>query len=79
MADAALPKTATAVPSPKALWEGILRGEMGLALGTVGIIVLLILPVPALLLDVLLAISLTGSVLILMTAILIKRAYDASC
>ena len=76
MADAAVPKAATSIPSPKALWEGILRGEMGLAVGVVGIIVLLILPVPPLLLDLLLAISLTGSVLILMTAVLIKKPLE---
>jgi flagellar biosynthesis protein FlhA len=75
MADAAAP-TASSMPSPKALLDGFLRGEMGLALGVVGIIVLLILPVPPILLDMLLAISLTGSVLILMTAILIKRPLE---
>jgi flagellar biosynthesis protein FlhA len=75
MADAAAP-TASSMPSAKSLVDGILRGEMGLALGVVGIIVLLILPVPAFLLDLLLAISLTGSVLILMTAILIKRPLE---
>jgi len=76
MADAAAPKAATSVPSAKSLWDGILRGEMGLAIGVVGIIVLLIIPVPAVLLDLLLAISLTGSVLILMTAILIKKPLE---
>jgi len=76
MADAAVPKTASSIPSAKSLWEGILRGEMGLALGVVGIIVLLIIPVPAMLLDLLLAISLTGSVLILMTAVLIKKPLE---
>lgn len=75
MADAAAP-TATSMPSAKSLVDGILRGEMGLALGVVGIIVLLILPVPSFLLDLLLAISLTGSVLILMTAILIKKPLE---
>ena len=75
MADAAAP-TASAMPSPKSLLDGLMRGEMGLALGVVGIIVLLILPVPAFLLDLLLAISLTGSVLILMTAILIKKPLE---
>lgn len=75
MADAAAP-TARSVPSAKSLLDGFLRGEMGLALGVVGIIVLLILPVPPLLLDLLLAVSLTGSVLILMTAILIKRPLE---
>ena len=75
MADAAA-TTARSVPSAKSLLDGFLRGEMGLALGVVGIIVLLILPVPPILLDLLLAISLTGSVLILMTAILIKRPLE---
>jgi len=75
MADAAAP-TARSVPSAKSLLDGFLRGEMGLALGVVGIIVLLILPVPPVLLDLLLAVSLTGSVLILMTAILIKRPLE---
>nr|WP_295107251.1 flagellar biosynthesis protein FlhA [uncultured Caulobacter sp.] len=76
MADAAAPTAARSVPSAKSLVDGILRGEMGLALGVVGIIVLLILPVPAFMLDLLLSISLTGSVLILMTAILIKRPLE---
>ncbi|OYW51167.1 MAG: flagellar biosynthesis protein FlhA [Novosphingobium sp. 12-62-10] len=76
MADAALPKTSTAMPSASSLWAGILRGEMGLAVGVVGIIVLLILPVPPMLLDLLLAVSLTGSVLILMTAVLIKKPLE---
>jgi flagellar biosynthesis protein FlhA len=76
MADAAVPKTASSMPSARSLLDGFLRGEMGLALGVVGIIVLLILPVPPVLLDMLLAISVTGSVLILMTAILIKRPLE---
>ena len=36
MADAAAP-TARSVPSAKSLVDGFLRGEMGLALGVVGI------------------------------------------
>jgi flagellar biosynthesis protein FlhA len=75
MADAAAP-TARSMPSARSLLDGFLRGEMGLALGVVGIIVLLILPVPPILLDLLLAISLTGSVLILMTAVLIKKPLE---
>lgn len=75
MAEAAAP-TASSMPSAKSLLDGFLRGEMGLALGVVGIIVLLILPVPSFLLDLLLAISVTGSVLILMTAILIKKPLE---
>ena len=76
MADAALPKTSSSMPSASSLWAGVLRGEMGLAVGVVGIIVLLILPVPPMLLDLLLAVSLTGSVLILMTAVLIKKPLE---
>ncbi|MGR4867113.1 flagellar biosynthesis protein FlhA [Caulobacter sp. LARHSG274] len=76
MADAAAPKAASSLPSAGSLWAGILRGEMGLALGVVGIIVLLIIPVPAMMLDLLLAISLTGAVLILMTAVLIKKPLE---
>ncbi|KQV58811.1 MULTISPECIES: flagellar biosynthesis protein FlhA [unclassified Caulobacter] len=75
MADAAAP-TARSMPSARSLLDGFLRGEMGLALGVVGIIVLLILPVPPVLLDLLLAVSLTGSVLILMTAVLIKKPLE---
>jgi flagellar biosynthesis protein FlhA len=76
MTDAAVPKAASSLPSASSLWAGILRGEMGLAVGVVGIIVLLIIPVPPMLLDLLLAISLTGAVLILMTAVLIKKPLE---
>ncbi len=53
-----------------------MKGEVALALGVIGIVVLLILPVPPLLLDLLLAASLLISVLILMTSLLIKRPLD---
>ncbi len=49
---------------------------MALALGVVGIVTLLILPLPAILLDLLLAISLTTAVLILMTALLINKPLE---
>nr|WP_309087835.1 flagellar biosynthesis protein FlhA [Phenylobacterium sp.] len=58
------------------MWGWIARGEVGLALGVVGIVVLLILPVPAFLLDLLLALSITSSVLILMTSLLIKKPLE---
>ena len=53
-----------------------MRGEVALALGVVGIVVLLILPIPAFLLDGLLAISIASAVLILMTSIFIRRPLD---
>ena len=52
------------------------RGEVGLSLGVVGIIVLLILPIPAFMLDLLLALSITSAVLILMTSLMIKKPLE---
>ena len=52
------------------------RGEVFMAAGVIGIVMLLILPIPSMLLDLLLAISLVSSVLILMTALLMKRPLD---
>src|SRR6201996_923113 len=54
----------------------VLRGEVARALGVVGIVVLLILPIPSILLDLLLAISITSAVLILMTSLLIKKPLE---
>ncbi len=68
---AALPRiTATDVRG----W--LARGEVALAVGVIAIVCLLILPIPPLLLDLLLAVSITSSVLILMTALMIKRPLD---
>jgi flagellar biosynthesis protein FlhA len=63
-------------PSAKDVMSWVMRGEVILAIGVVGIIVLLILPVPAFLLDLLLAISITSAVLILMTSLLMKRPLE---
>jgi len=54
----------------------LMRGEVLMAVGVIGVIMLLILPVPKFLLDLLLAISLVSSVLILMTAVMMKRPLD---
>ncbi|RZJ29420.1 MAG: flagellar biosynthesis protein FlhA [Brevundimonas sp.] len=54
----------------------LLRGEVLMAVGVIGVIMLLILPVPKFLLDLLLAFSLVSSVLILMTAVMMKRPLD---
>ena len=51
-------------------------GDIRLALGVVAILVVLILPLPAFLLDVLLALSITIAVLILMTALFIKKPLE---
>ena len=62
--------------TPALVLSWLLRGEVALALGVVSVLVLLILPVPAFLLDALLAISMTSSILILMTSLFIRRPLD---
>ena len=52
------------------------RGDLFFALGVIGILVVLILPMPTWLLDMSLAFSITFSVLILMTAIFIEKPLD---
>ncbi len=54
------------------------RGDIGLAIGVLTILVVLILPLPPLLLDLALAISITLSVLILMTALFIQTPLEFS-
>ena len=76
MANPALPFSFGNRPTGRDVWGWIGRGEVGLALGVVGIIVLLILPVPAFMLDMLLAISITSAVLILMTSLMIKKPLE---
>lgn len=63
-------------PTPREMLGWVMKGEVALALGVIGIVILLILPIPAFLLDVLLAISITTSVLILMTSLLIKKPLE---
>jgi flagellar biosynthesis protein FlhA len=75
MTDASLPSLKS-TPSAQEVWSWVNRGEVALAVGVVGIVVLLILPVPPFLLDLLLAISITSGVLILMTALMMKRPLD---
>jgi flagellar biosynthesis protein FlhA len=76
MADASVPSRYGQTPTPREMLGWVARGEVGLAIGVVGIVVLLILPIPAFLLDMLLAISITSAVLILMTSLLIKKPLE---
>ena len=64
MSDASLPYSATNRPSLREMWGWFAKGEVALAIGIVSIIVLLILPIPPFLLDLLLAVSMTSAVLI---------------
>ena len=52
------------------------HGDLLLAAGVVGILTVLILPLPSLVLDALLAISVTFSILILLTALFIEKPLD---
>jgi len=52
------------------------RGDLGFAMGLVLIMVVLIMPLPAWLLDISLALSITLAVLILMTVVFINRAME---
>ena len=54
------------------------RGDLGLAFAVIAILVVLVLPMPAGILDLLLAISITFSVLILMTSLFIRTPLEFS-
>lgn len=65
-------------PSLATVWDTIRRGDIALALGVMIILVVLILPMPAMMLDMFLAISIIFSVLILMTGLFIQKPLEFS-
>ena len=54
----------------------VIRGDVGLAVGVLAILMVLMFPMPSWLLDILLAISISVSVLILMVALFIEKPLD---
>jgi flagellar biosynthesis protein FlhA len=74
MTDAAQPQRT--LPDFATVAKNALRGEVYLAAGVMFIIAILLVPLPPWLMDFLLAISITSSVLVLMTALLIKRPLE---
>ncbi len=64
--------------NPRALLGYLQRSELGLAIGIMAILVVLLLPLPPWLLDICLAFSLSFSILILMTAVLIRKPLEFS-
>ena len=80
MADLSAPGPASGFkfPSLKQIDRTLRATDIGLAVGVMGIIVILIVPLPPLLLDVLLAISIVFSVMILMTALFIQKPLEFS-
>ena len=67
-----------AMPTRDGLSRLARRSDIGLALGVIGILVVLIFPLPAIVLDLLLALSIILSVLILMTALFIEEPLQFS-
>ena len=84
MADAPSPAVSGLAGTPLAPFKFIeiqgwlKRGEVVMALAVISVIIFLIIPIPSFLLDILLSISLTSAILILMTALLIKRPLEFS-
>ncbi|MCB9994579.1 MAG: flagellar biosynthesis protein FlhA [Hyphomicrobiaceae bacterium] len=66
------------IPSLREIGNLLRQGDIALALAVMGIIVVLILPMPSVLLDVLLAVSIVFSVLILMTSLFIHKPLEFS-
>lgn len=62
----------SALPSLGAIGAFARRSDLLLALGVMGILVVLVFPLPPILLDLLLAVSIIVSVLILMTSLFIE-------
>src|ERR1700712_2635435 len=75
---AAAPTGGFQFPSLSAIGTMLKRGDIGLAIGVLTILVVLILPLPPLLLDLFLAISITLSILILMTSLFIHAPLEFS-
>src|SRR5918912_26080 len=75
---AAAPADGFQLPSLAAIGVMLKRGDIALAIGVLTILVVLILPLPPILLDLALAISIILSVLILMTALFIHAPLEFS-
>src|SRR5918912_1994634 len=75
---AAAPADGFQLPSLAAIGVMLKRGDIALAIGVLTILVVLILPLPPILLDFALAISIIFSVLILMTALFIHTPLEFS-
>ncbi len=71
------PSTAVGFDSKK-FSNAIMRGDVALAIGIVAILMMLILPMPSWLLDVALAVSISFSILVLMTALFIQKPLEFS-
>src|ERR1700753_3448568 len=66
------------IPSLSEIGKILKRGDVALALGILTILVVLIMPLPSVILDLFLAISITLSILILMTSLFIQTPLEFS-
>jgi len=78
MTDIPSPRPGFAFPSLTRVLDTLRSGDIALATGVMGLIVILIVPMPPLLVDMLLAISIVFSVMILMTALFIQKPLEFS-
>ena len=60
------------------IWQALRQSDVLMALGVIAILVVLILPLPPVLLDLLLAVSIMFSVLVLLTSLFIEKPLDFS-
>ena len=65
-------------PSLQEIIETLRKGDVGLATGILVILTLLILPMPPMMLDMFLAVSIIFSVMILMTGLFIQKPLEFS-
>jgi flagellar biosynthesis protein FlhA len=72
------PRPAFKIPTAASVFDLLRSGDIALAAGVMGLIVILIVPMPPLLLDALLAVSIVFSVMILMTALFIQKPLEFS-
>lgn len=72
------PRPGFQLPSVTQVMDMLRSGDIALAAGVMGLIVILIVPMPPLLVDALLAISIVFSVMILMTALFIQKPLEFS-
>ena len=66
------------MPSASTVFDTLRSGDIALATGVMGLIVILIVPLPPLIIDALLAVSIVFSVMILMTALFIQKPLEFS-
>lgn len=72
------PSGGFSLPSLQAIKGALLRGDLALAFGVMTILVVLIMPMPPFMLDLLLAVSIIFSVLVLMTSLFIHKPLEFS-